>query len=200
MPSTARRVLRGAGDLALTLVALLGLASLLVWGATQLGWIKPLVVVSGSMEPGIMTGDVLVAVPSPTADLRVGDVATIPNDGTGALVTHRVVAVEPAADGTWEVRMKGDANDAEDGGVYRLGDEVWTPRWQVPGVGYVLAELTRPAVAVPLVVAVGCLVALTLLPRTAPSAARAAAPPEPTDARTAAPAGARPRATVREAT
>lgn len=178
--STSRRVLRRTGDVALTLVALVGLLSLLTWGAVQVGWIKPLVVVSGSMEPGIMTGDLVVAVPTPTAHLEVGDVATIHNDVTGSLVTHRVVAVEPAADGaTWEVRMKGDANESEDGGVYVVGDQVWTPRWQLGGVGYVLAELTRPAVAVPLVVAVGCLVGLALLPRTPrPGSARSAAPRE----------------------
>ena len=50
-------------------VAALGLLSVLVWGATQLGYIKPLVVISGSMEPGIMTGDLLVDVQRPTAFL-----------------------------------------------------------------------------------------------------------------------------------
>jgi len=169
------RALRLLGTTALWLVAALGLGSVLVWGATQLGWVKPLVVVSGSMEPHIMTGDLLVTVPRPTSELRPGDVASLPSALTGDLVTHRVVAVEPADDG-WAVRMKGDANATQDGTTYLVGDTVWQPRWQVAGGGLALVTLTRPAVAVPLGVALVALLGLSLLPsrpaptRPAPSA------------------------------
>ena len=162
------RALRLLGNAALWIVAALGLASVLVWGATQLGWIKPLVVVSGSMEPHVMTGDLLVNVPRPTSDVQVGDVTSIHSDVTGDLVTHRVVSVEPADDGRWAIRMKGDANATEDGGVYLVGDTVWQPALQVSGGGYVLVTLTRPAVAVPLGVALVALLGLSLLPRPTP--------------------------------
>ena len=156
------------GDAALWLVAALGLVSVLVWGATQAGWIKPLVVISGSMEPGIMTGDLLVARAQPTSELRVGDVATLHSDLTGDLVSHRVVSAEPRDDGRWDVRMQGDANESPDAGTYVVGDTVLRPAMQVSGGGYVVATLARPSVALPLGVALVALLGLSLLP-TAPA-------------------------------
>ena len=179
------RALKLLGNTALWLVAALGLASVLVWGATQVGWIRPLVVISGSMEPQIMTGDLLVDRPVATSDLRVGDVTSIYSDVTGNLVTHRVTSVEHVDTGRWEIRMKGDANSSEDGGVYVVGDTVWQPAWQISGGGYVLTTITRPSVAIPLGIALLCLLCLSLLPTTPPRAARTdepgdgAAAPEP---------------------
>lgn len=160
------RALRLVGDAALWLVAALGVVSLLVWGGTQAGWIQPLVVVSGSMEPGIMTGDLLVATSEPTSELRAGDVATIHSDVTGDLVTHRVVSVERTGGETWAVRMQGDANPSPDAGTYVVGDTVWRPALTVSGGGYALTTVTRPAVAVPVGVALAALLGLSLLPST----------------------------------
>src|SRR4051812_5180341 len=98
------RVLRGLGNAVLWVLAALGLASVLVWGATKLGYVQPLVVISGSMEPTIMTRDLLVDVRTPTSDLRAGDVASIYNPITQNLVTHRVVSIEKTAAATWEIR------------------------------------------------------------------------------------------------
>lgn len=162
------RALRILGNAVLWLVAALGLLSVLVWGATQLGLIKPLVVISGSMEPGIMTGDLLVDVPRPTAQVEVSQVTSIYSDVTRNLVSHRVVGIEPVGDGQWGIRMKGDANDSEDGGTYVVGDRVWQPALRIPGGGYVVAAVTRPAVAVPLGVTLLSLLALSLLPASEP--------------------------------
>lgn len=158
------RALKFAGNAVLWVVAALGLVSLLVWGATQLGYVKPLVVISGSMEPGIMTGDLLIDVARPTAQVQVGEVASLDSDVTGNLVSHRVVGIEPAGDGQWSVRMKGDANASEDGGPYLVGDRVWQPWLQIHGGGFVVTTLTRPSVALPLGVALVCLLSLSLLP------------------------------------
>lgn len=162
------RALRLIGNTVLWLVAAVGLLSVLVWGATQLGYIKPLVVISGSMEPGIMTGDLLVDVRTPTAQVEVGDVTSIFSDVTGNLVTHRVVDVEQTADGGWSIRMQGDANQSQDGEAYLVGDEVWQPALQIGGGGYVLTTLTRPSVAIPLGFTLLCLLALSLLPSSRP--------------------------------
>ena len=158
------RALRLIGNTVLWLVAAVGLLSVLVWGATQLGYIKPLVVISGSMEPGIMTGDLLVDVSKPTAQVRVGDVTSIFSEVTGNLVTHRVIDVEANGDGTTSIRMKGDANQSEDAEAYVVGDEVWQPALQIGGGGYVLTTLTRPSVAIPLGFTLLCLLGLSLLP------------------------------------
>ncbi|WP_029292064.1 signal peptidase I [Cellulomonas sp. HZM] len=158
------RVLRTFGNVVLWLLAVVGVLSVLVWGASRAGWIKPLVVISGSMEPKIMTGDLLVDVPTPTGELEVGDVASIYNPITRNLVSHRIVAIEQTGDATWEIHMKGDANDAQDGGAYEVGDTVWTPRYQLSGAGFLIADVSRPSVVIPLGITLLALVGLTMLP------------------------------------
>jgi signal peptidase I len=175
------RALRLIGNTVLWLVAAVGLLSVLVWGATQLGWIKPLVVISGSMEPGIMTGDLLVAVREPTAQVEVGEVTSIFSEVTGNLVTHRVVDVAQTAAGQWSIRMKGDANQSEDSEAYVAADEVWQPAWRIGGGGYVLTTITRPSVAIPLGFTLLCLLALSLLPPSAPSSAATPGPRDRSD-------------------
>jgi signal peptidase I len=162
------RILRGLGNAILWLVAALGVLSILVWGATQLGYIKPLVVISGSMEPEIMTGDLVIDVQKPTADVKVGEVTSIYSEVTRNLVSHRVVAVEPTNDGRWSIQMKGDANNSKDGNAYVVGDHVWQPALQISGGGYFITTLTKPSVAVPLGFTLFCLLALSLLPPSQP--------------------------------
>ncbi len=160
------RALRFAGDAVLWLVAALGLLSVLVWGATQLGYIKPLVVISGSMEPRIMTGDLLIDVSHPTSQVQVGQVTSIYSDITHYLVSHRVVDIQPAGSGHWAVNMKGDANKVQDGGTYLVGDHVWQPALRIPHGGYVVTAITRRSVALPLGITLVCLLSLSLLPST----------------------------------
>ena len=172
------RVLKLVGNVVLWLVAAVGLLSVLVWGATQLGYLKPLVVISGSMEPGIMTGDLLVDVRKPTAQVEVGQVTSIFSDITGNLVSHRIVGVEPTGDGHWSIRMKGDANQSEDGGEYIVGDHVWQPALQISGGGYAITTITRPSVAIPLGFTLLCLLGLSLLPPAPPKRKEPAPAPE----------------------
>ena len=157
------RAVRILGDVLVWLLAVLGLVGALVWGAAKAGLIQPLVVISGSMEPAIMTGDLLVDRPHPTAELEPGDIASIRSEVTGAIITHRVVGVEEAPDGSWLVTLKGDANEAQDGEAYELGDTVWQPAVRVPGAGTFVMTLTKPSVAIPLVVALVALFGLTTL-------------------------------------
>lgn len=60
---------RRAADALLWVLAVIGVLSGATWAASTAGLIQPLVVVSGSMEPSIRTGDLLVAIPTPAADL-----------------------------------------------------------------------------------------------------------------------------------
>ena len=142
------RVLRLLGNVVLWLLAAVGVLSALLWGATKLGYVQPLVVISGSMEPGIMTGDLLVDVRTPTQDVRVGEVAAIYNPVTQNLVSHRVVSIEKSeqtGDSAWDDPDEGRRQQlSQDGGVYDVGDHVWTPVLQVAGGGRVIATLHEP--------------------------------------------------------
>ncbi len=156
------RALKVVGNAVLTVVALLGVCSALVWGATAAGRIQPLIVVSGSMEPEIMTGDLLVAVPLPVDEIEVGRVLSLRSEVTGDIVTHRVIEVSGVG-GSAAVRMQGDGNEAPDGETYEVSGTVWAPEWQISGGGFAVRTLTRPNVAVPLLVAILACIGLTAM-------------------------------------
>ena len=168
----AGRALRTAADVLVWALSVIGVLTLGVWAASTMGVIKPLIVVSGSMEPEIGTGDLVVATPVPIEDVEVGDVLSLRNDVTDRLVTHRVIEVAQHDDGSWHVQMQGDANDSPDAGEYVVTDDtVLAPRWQLPGLGRVMMRLTDPSVAVPLLIGVAALLALSLMRRSGSSRA-----------------------------
>lgn len=73
---------------------------------------------TGSMQPELMIGDVILgkSVDNPT-ELKVGDVITYQGSGQteGLLVTHKIiVAPHKTADGTYKLQTKGVANDVPD--------------------------------------------------------------------------------------
>ncbi len=100
-----------------------------------LGW-QPTTVVSGSMEPAISVGDVVVSRPMGAESLTTGRVVLVDDpDHAGRLRLHRIAAVNP--DGS--LVLRGDANAAND------SSKVWPSA--VHGVGY----LRIPAVGLPIV-------------------------------------------------
>ncbi len=157
------RFIRLLGNIALWLGALLGVAAGSLYLADTFGWAQPLIVISGSMEPGIRTGDLLIATKANTAGLAAGDVVSLPSDLTQKLVTHRITEIEPADEGGWKIYMKGDANEFEDIAPYLVGEQVWKPAVQIPHVGFVVSKLMQPAVAMPIVIALGALLGMSLL-------------------------------------
>jgi signal peptidase len=166
------------GGVLLWVVAALGALSGALYIAHALGWVQPLVVVSGSMEPDIRRGDLLIAVPVAATDLDVGEVASLQSDVTGRLVTHRVIEVSRAGPDV-VVEMEGDANGVPDSAPYRLAADatVWQPVVTVPAVGDVVLALARPTVAIPLAVSVLALIGLSLVPPRTPARHVAPRPP-----------------------
>lgn len=73
---------------------------------------KPAVVLSGSMEPAIQPGDLILIREADTADLGEGDVICYLSSGKA--VTHRIVGVATGADGETRYITQGDANNAQD--------------------------------------------------------------------------------------
>jgi signal peptidase I len=103
---------------------------------------------TGSMEPGISSGDVVVTAPRPAADVAVGDVISyhIPIEDH-RVETHRVTEVQHRADGTIAIRTKGDANEGVDPWVAVLEDDtVWEVVAVVPKAGSAIRALRQPVV------------------------------------------------------
>ncbi|HEY0187623.1 MAG TPA: signal peptidase I [Cellulomonas sp.] len=170
----AWRVLRVLRSILLTTTAALGVASILMVAAGLVLDARPLVVVSGSMEPTIPVGSLIVGRTVPASEVQVGDVVTVPRrSGTTDLVTHRVVEVRDsdAATGARELVLRGDANDTVDATTYTV-TEVRRHLVTVPNGGYLVRTLqsTRGTV-----VLAGVLVAAVVLTFAVPGARPAAA-------------------------
>lgn len=126
----------------LTIAALIGAFCILVFGASLVFGLKPQIVVSGSMEPTIRTGSLLMAKEVSAAQIEIGDIVTVQRPGDAGLVTHRVTSIEQRYK-DWEITMRGDANAADDPQPYTVrvvGKIVAT----IPGAGYVAGVFRTP--------------------------------------------------------
>lgn len=73
---------------------------------------QPLSIQSGSMEPLLHKGDLVIANPVPVAALQPGDIVTFINPANRSqTITHRIVSIDLA---TRQVLTKGDANARPD--------------------------------------------------------------------------------------
>jgi signal peptidase len=103
---------------------------------------------TGSMSPMINPGDVVVSVPTPASDLRVGDVITygIPVEDR-RIETHRVIEIIRSEDGTTALRTKGDANNGADPWTAVLEKEtVDVHAATIPYLGTAIRSLREPFV------------------------------------------------------
>lgn len=95
-----------------------GCAAVLACGLAALALLpvtgrQAMVVTSGSMEPAISAGDVVVLARVAPDEVRPGDVITFQGYGTSALTTHRVVSIRSLPTGL-HYQTKGDVNDTAD--------------------------------------------------------------------------------------
>jgi signal peptidase I len=88
----------------------------------------------GSMEPSIPIGSLVVVSPIGEMTVAAGDVVTVRADN-GVVVTHRVSRVLDLPEGR-SFEMKGDANQAADGGVVPSRAIVGAATHYVPLAGY----------------------------------------------------------------
>ena len=133
-----RRIAALVAEVLLTLGAVVGVGVAGITVMAAQSGMRPLVVRSGSMEPTIATGSMILVQEVGASEIKVGDILAVErSDHTQ--VTHRVLAITPRGD-TAELTMKGDANEDPDPvpvtvrHAYRL-------TWQVPMVGKTLAWL-----------------------------------------------------------
>lgn len=145
--------------------ALIFLGTLVLWALvpSALGW-QTAVVTSGSMEPALPVGSVIVAAPPTDETLRPGAVVLAETpDSPGQLVSHRMVRLDP--DGS--IVTRGDANPTIDSvpiptesvhGVVRLvvpvigGPATW---WRAGAYGHVAAAAGFVLTCLVIVIRVG---------------------------------------------
>lgn len=119
---------------AIAVIALFLLASVI-----PVAGIKTFIVQSGSMEPAIRTGSVVVVKSADT--YAVGDVITFgPRSKTKSPTTHRIVEVKE--DGNFVTR--GDANNAEDLRTVSRYEVIGRVLFSIPYIGYAVAAAQKP--------------------------------------------------------
>lgn len=115
---------------------------------------KPFIVLSGSMEPAIMAGDLILTKGVDPYDIQVGDVISfrVKDD---VVVSHRVVEI--ANDGGLSFLTKGDANVGMDATMVYPEDLEGLYIWRGAGLGRFAIFLQTPIGMLSFVVAPLCL-------------------------------------------
>lgn len=132
-------IYRRARSVVLTIAALVGGLCVVAVIAGALFGVRPLIVVSGSMAPGIPTGSLLFARERPVEEVEVGDIVTVNRTDGHGLITHRVETVD-TVDGVITLTLKGDANKLSDPTTYTPAS-VGSYVFSVPGAGHLASFL-----------------------------------------------------------
>jgi len=116
----------------------------------------PLEVVSGSMEPTIKKGDIII-INTKDNDYKIGDIITFydPKDKT-SFITHRIISVE---DG--KMRTQGDNNKSEDQSLLTEKDIIGKYVFKIKNGGIVLKSFQSPFTMI-MIFVIGILVCILM--------------------------------------
>lgn len=111
--------------------------------------VTPMAVLSGSMsgdaEGHIEVGDLIFVGSARPEELAVGDViAFMASDGSGTVITHRIIEVQEAENGGIQWRVKGDANNAADENPVHENELVGVCLFRIPRLGDFALFLQKP--------------------------------------------------------
>ena len=114
---------------------------------------KPLIVLSGSMEPTILPGDIVIVKEVPADTLKEGDIVAYLRETT--VITHRIMSINQT-DGSRNFYTKGDNNNVDD--ALPVTDDMMEGKYlfRIPGVGNAAMFMQTPTgiilfIAVPLI-------------------------------------------------
>lgn len=152
---TVLRIIRSA---VLWCSAVVGVISILAFAVVMLFGLKPAVVISGSMEPTLPVGSLILTKATAASQVDVGAIVTVPRDD-GTLVTHRVVDIDRPDDGPFALTLRGDANESNDAAPY-LVTEAGTHVLTIPVLGHIAMAVRTP---IGLLAIIGGLICVFLL-------------------------------------
>lgn len=158
----SKRVQKVWNAVTTVLVILVVVLALLLVGVRLVG-LRPMCVLSGSMEPTYHTGSLIYVKPCAPEDVQVGDPITFVVNEDLDVVTHRVVSIDAE---NQHFYTKGDANDAPDGAPVYFKNLIGRPVFTIPYLGYVSHWVSNPpgmylAIALALVLVVALAVGAT---------------------------------------
>jgi signal peptidase I len=111
------------------------LLALLIAGPLALGD-HPATDLTGSMEPTISPGDVVINEEIAPTEAKVGDIVTFRDpEQQSKLLTHRVVAIKPLKNGHYAFVTQGDANNTQEHWRVPTDGQIGRVVYTVPWVG-----------------------------------------------------------------
>lgn len=117
-------------------------AVILIFNNIGFRGLRMFVVKSGSMEPEIHTGSLIIT--KKESKYNTGDIITFySNINSGETITHRVVSIDESA-GLDYLSTKGDANDVLDSRQIAEDQVVGRSIFTLPLLGYLVAFLKKP--------------------------------------------------------
>jgi signal peptidase I len=134
----------------------LGVALGLVLGVTLLLGLPNVIggrtftVMSGSMTPAILTGDVVIDERIRPLQARIGDIITFQDPRRSRLLTHRLRSIRRHGDKLLMV-TKGDANNTVERWVVPVRGQIGRVRYRVPKVGRLLWRTRTPQAKIMLI-------------------------------------------------
>jgi len=143
------------GNVVTVCLVLIALSALIIALAPLVGW-RIDTVLSGSMEPSIATGSVVIISPISANDIRVGDVIAFTRDGLD--VCHRAISIHQGP--PLQFTTKGDSNTSPDLNPVDSNHVIGKVLVSIPYVGYVIYFIKTPiglflTVIFPLLIVIG---------------------------------------------
>ncbi len=122
------------------LVVLIVLCAVFLMGSRIIGF-RCFSVISGSMEPKYMVGDLIYVKEVDVNSIKVGDDITFILNEELVVATHQVVRIDAE---NKHFYTKGLANDIEDGEPVHFNNVLGVPQFSIPKLGYVSDFVQNP--------------------------------------------------------
>lgn len=103
---------------------------------------RPYIVLSGSMEPNLQVGDLVVSKQVNEQQVEIGDIITF-EDENGSTITHRVVDII-IKDGEKLYQTKGDNNNAKDTGLISIKNIKGKYTFKINKFGRIISQIITP--------------------------------------------------------
>ena len=122
------------------LVVLIVLCAIFLMGSRIIGF-QCYNIISPSMEPEYMVGDLIYVKKVDPSTIKVNDVITFIVNEDLVVGTHRVVRIDAE---NQRFYTKGDANDIEDQSPVHFNNVIGVPKFSIPKLGYISAYVQNP--------------------------------------------------------
>lgn len=99
------------------------------------------IVESGSMEPAIKMGSMVIVKELPASEIKIGDAAIFYTEDREAKVTHRVVDIEGNGE---SFITRGDANNMDDPNPRGKSEVIGKVLFPIPFMGFIFYYLSKP--------------------------------------------------------